>query len=62
MGMLPVVWQTCAGMAAVLTDLGRTEEAEEKRSQARDTIDEIAHRIDDAELRSLFVGNATQKL
>jgi tetratricopeptide (TPR) repeat protein len=62
MGLLPVLWQTRAGMAAVLTDLGRKDEAEEKRVQARGTVDTIAGRIGDAELRSLFVGNATQKL
>ena len=62
MGMLPVLWQTRAGMAALLRDLGRAEDAEAKRTLARETVDTIAGRIGDAELRSLFVGNATQKL
>jgi hypothetical protein len=62
MGMLPVLWQVQAASAGIHAAEGRIEHADERREHARKTIDQIAAGISDAELRSQFVGNATQKL
>ncbi len=62
MGMLPVLWQVQAASAGIHAAEGRTEQANEKREQARKTIDEIASGISDADFRGQFVGNAIQKL
>ena len=62
MQMRPLVWQARAGAARVLSGAGRTSEAEAKRSEAKDMVDEIAGLFEDAKLRSMFLASATSKL
>ena len=62
MQMRPLVWQARAGAAQVLSGAGRASEAEAKRSEARDMIDEIASLFEDEKLRGMFLENATSKL
>jgi len=62
MKMRPPVWQARAGAAQVLSALGRRIEAEEKRRQAREVIDEIAGLFQDEKLRTMYLDSATKKL
>lgn len=58
MGMRPAVWQARIGAARVLESLGRNEEAGEKLSGARETVDEIATLLTDQEMRAAFLTSA----
>jgi hypothetical protein len=60
--MRPLVWQSRAGAAQVLSGAGRASEAEAKRSDAREMIEEIAGLFEDEELRGMFLENATSRL
>ena len=60
--MRPLVWQARAGAARVLSGAGRTSEAEAKRSEAKDMVDEIAGLFKDEKLRGMFLESATSKL
>ena len=62
MQMRPLVWQARAGAAQVLSGAGRTSEADAKRTEARDMVDEIAGLFEDERLRRMFLENATAKL
>ena len=62
MQMRPLVWQARAGAAKLLFEAGRASEAEAKRREARDMVDEIAGLFKDEKLRGLFIDNATGKL
>ena len=62
MQMRPLVWQAQAGAARVLSQLGRSSEADAKRAQAQATIDEIAGLFEDETLRAMFVETAISKL
>ena len=62
MGMRPLVWQARAGAAAVLTTLGRRDEAESKQNEARAMIDEIAGLFEDEELGLAYLESAMKKL
>ena len=62
MQMRPLIWQARAGAAQVLSAAGRTSNAEAKRAEARDMVDEIAGLFKDEKLRSMFLENATSKL
>ena len=62
MQMRPLVWQARAGAAQVLSGAGRTSEAEAKRAEARDMVDEIAGLFKDEKLRGMFLESATSKL
>ena len=62
MQMRPLVWQARAGAAQVLSGAGRTSNAEVKRGEARDMVDEIAGLFKDDKLRGMFIENATGKL
>lgn len=62
MKMRPMVWQSRAGAAQVLAAMGRAEEAERKRKQARESVDEIAGLFKDLEMRAAFVENAMRKI
>jgi tetratricopeptide (TPR) repeat protein len=62
MKMRPLLWQARAGAARVLSAMGRRSEAEEKRRQAREVIDEIAGLFQDEKLRTIYLGSATKKL
>ncbi len=61
-GLLPYVWQARAGAARLLEALGRTAEAADKRAGAQAVIDERAARLNDLELRDLFVAAAQSQL
>jgi tetratricopeptide (TPR) repeat protein len=61
MTMRPLVWQARAGAAGVLSALGRADEAEAKRREARAMIDEIAGLFEDDTMRALFVESAVRK-
>lgn len=60
MNMRPLLWQARAGAAQVLAALGRHDEAEAKRREARAMVEEIANLFSDETLRAQFVEN-TQK-
>ena len=60
--MRPLVWQARAGAAQVLSGAGRAAEAEAKRSEAREMIDEIADLFEDESLRGMFLESAASKL
>ncbi len=62
MQMRPLVWQARAGAARVLSEAGRTSEAEAKRAEAKDMVDEIAGLFKDEKLRGMFLESATSKL
>ncbi len=62
MRMRPMVWQSRAGAANVLTAMERAEEANAKRQEARKMIEEIAGLFTDQEMRATFVKSATSKL
>ena len=62
MGMLPYVWQALAGAAKELFATGRSVEAEKRRRQAFDTIDEIAAGIGEEDLRDAFLRSARGKV
>jgi ATP/maltotriose-dependent transcriptional regulator MalT len=62
MQMRPLVWQARAGAAQVLSAAGQASNAEAKRREARDMIDEIAGLFKDEKLRGMFIENATGKL
>ena len=62
MQMRPVVWQARAGAAEVLSAIGRPEEAEAKRSDAKASIGEIAELFQDGDLGDKFLVSATAKL
>ena len=62
MQMRPLVWQSRAGAAQVLSGAGRTSKAEAKRAEAKDMVDEIARLFKDEKLRGLFLDSATSKL
>ena len=47
---------------ALLSGAGRASEAEAKRSEARDMVDEIAGLFKDDKLRGMFLESATSKL
>jgi tetratricopeptide (TPR) repeat protein len=62
MKIRPMLWETRAGAAKVLAALGRAGEAEDRRRQARATVEEIAGLFTDQALRAAFVEGATRKL
>ena len=62
MGMLPVAWQSRAGLAAALEGSGDAPGAEEERGKARSAINAIAAYISDETLRGQFVAAATSRL
>ena len=62
MKMRPIVWQACAGAAALLAAMGRADEAEAKRQAARAMIDEIAALFEVEKLRAAFVESAMKKI
>ncbi len=62
MEMRPAVLQMRAASAQILSGAGRNEEAKAKRAAAQITIDDIAGSFSDAELREIFVTEATKKL
>ena len=57
-----LLWQLQAGATQALSMDGRPAEADAKRLQARDSIDEIAGLFEDQELSAAFVESATSKL
>jgi len=61
-GAEPWVWQNLGGAAKSLVALGRTQEAEQKKSEARVSIDSIGAHFSDDELKKLFVDNAVGSL
>ena len=62
MQMRPLVWQARAGAAQVLAGTGQTSQAEAKRTQARDMVDEIAGLFKDEKLRGMFLESVASKL
>ncbi|UCG24028.1 MAG: AAA family ATPase [Chloroflexota bacterium] len=62
MRMLPYAWQALAGAAKELSAAGRSADAEERRLQALDTIDEIAAGMVDEDLRVAFLRGARNKV
>jgi NAD(P)-dependent dehydrogenase (short-subunit alcohol dehydrogenase family) len=61
MMMRPLVLQSRLGAAGVLSSLGREAEAEAKRREAQDMVDEIADLFKDDNLRAQFIENAASK-
>ncbi len=62
MKMRLLLWQLQAGATQALSMDGRSAEADAKRRQARDSIDEIAGLFEDQELSSSFVKSETSRL
>jgi len=62
MKMRPIVWQARAGAAKVLEALGRTDEANVSRLEARAMVDEIAGLFQDEHLRAMFVESASGRI
>ncbi len=62
MQMRPLAWQSRAGAASVLAALGRGDEAELRRREARALVDEIADSFDDGELRTRYVESAARQI
>jgi tetratricopeptide (TPR) repeat protein len=62
MRMRPLIWQTRSGAANALSALGRMDEAEAKRREARLMVDEIASLFADRKLRESFVEGALRKI
>ena len=62
MGMRPLAWQAGAGAAQVLYNLGREEEAANKKSGALDMIHEIGELFEDQSFRSMYLEEAIKKL
>jgi tetratricopeptide (TPR) repeat protein len=62
MQMRPLVWQARAGAAQALFGEGRTSEAEAKRAEAKDMVEEIAGLFKDEKLRGMFLESAMGKL
>ena len=60
--MRPIVWQACAGAAKLLDALGRADEAERKRGDARAMIEEIANLFEDEKWRAAFAEPAMAKV
>ena len=60
--MRPLVWQSRAGAAQVLSSLGRTSDADAKIEGARSMIAEIAGLFQDESFRGKFLESATDKL
>jgi class 3 adenylate cyclase/tetratricopeptide (TPR) repeat protein len=58
MGLRPLVWRSSAAAAAILNELGRESEAEEKRRSAQVMIEEIAGLFEDPSLSQKFLDNA----
>lgn len=61
MGARLLLWQSRSGAAQVLEMAGRHEEAEERRRQALQVIDEMASLFRDQELRTAFLESTTGK-
>jgi predicted ATPase len=61
MNMRPLVWKARAAAGQVLSDTGRSGEADLKRRQAQVVIEEIGTLIEDESLRSKFLESAYQK-
>ena len=62
MNMRPMVWQARASAASVLAQMGRTEEADVKRTEARAVVEEMAGLFVDKEMRKAFVESAVQRM
>jgi class 3 adenylate cyclase/tetratricopeptide (TPR) repeat protein len=61
-GLRPILLQACCGEAAALESLGRDNEAEAKRREAQEVIDEIAGLIQDDGLRDEYRQSASTLL
>ena len=59
--MRPSIWQLHLGTAGALSSLGREEESETKRHEARKMVDEIADLFQDGNLRKLYIENVEGK-
>ena len=59
--MRPLVWQLRLGAAGALSSLGREEESDSKRREARNMVDEIADLFQDGNLRRLYLENVEAK-
>jgi class 3 adenylate cyclase/tetratricopeptide (TPR) repeat protein len=62
MGLRPLVWRSGAAAAAILAELGRDGEAEQKRRSAQAVIEEIAALFEDPALSEKFLDNARSHL
>jgi len=62
MQMRPSVLRARASAASLLSKLGRTSDAEKKRSEARAMIEEIAGLFKDETLKQAFIDNATKTM
>jgi class 3 adenylate cyclase len=62
LSLRPFIWEAQAGAAKVLAALGRSNEAEAKRTQALAMIDEIAGLFKNEEWRKLYIENARGKV
>jgi class 3 adenylate cyclase/tetratricopeptide (TPR) repeat protein len=62
LGMRPIVWQSDAAAADVLTILGKASQAEEKRQAAQAMVAEIADLFEAQDLRAAFLQNAMSKI
>ncbi|MCC7353205.1 MAG: AAA family ATPase [Anaerolineae bacterium] len=62
MQMRPLMLQALVGSVQALSMLGRMDEADMKRQEARSLVEEIAALFKDQELRALFLDNAMAKV
>ena len=62
MGMRPLAWQGGAGAAQVLYNLGREQEAANKKNGALDLIHEIGELFENQSLRSMYLEEAIKNL
>ena len=62
MGLRPLVWRSASAAAAILAELNRDGEAEEKRRSAQAMIEEIAAIFEDSTLSQKFIDNAQSQI
>ena len=58
----PLIWRSAAAAAAVLAELNRESEADEKRRSAQAMIEEIASLFEDPALSQRFLDNAQRQI
>ena len=58
LGYRPTVWQAQASTAEALQNSGKNEQADQKRTQALEMVNQIESFFEDQELRDVFIANA----